>query len=143
MSATLHSQPVLSRTPQVRQSRLSLTGRIGRATYVFQKANNGWLALLYPFPLGKFFSVKLNLGLDILFAGFKIYCRAEAKASWMMYWVWGQSQCSIPLFFRHGVLLPQYPAAVHRNRPTEANRLMVPVGCANPLTEYFTLYIKQ
>lgn len=61
--ATLHGQPVLSRTPQARQSRLSLTGLIGCATYVFQKANFGWLALLCPFRLGKFFQSSSILGL--------------------------------------------------------------------------------
>ena len=61
--ATLHGQPVLSRTPQARQSRLSLTGLIGCATYVFQKANYGWLALLCPFRLGKFFQSSSILGL--------------------------------------------------------------------------------
>ena len=61
--ATLHGQPVLSRTPQARQSRLSLTGLIGCATYVFQQANFGWLALLCPFRLGKFFQSSSILGL--------------------------------------------------------------------------------
>ena len=68
--ATLHGQPVLSRTPQARQSRLSLTGLIGCATYVFQKANYGWLALLCPFRLGKFFQSSSILGLTFYLQAF-------------------------------------------------------------------------
>lgn len=71
--ATLHGQPVLSRTPQARQSRLSLTGLIGCATYVFQKANYGWLALLCPFRLGKFFQSSSILGLTFYLQALKIY----------------------------------------------------------------------